>query len=114
MNVHAQQPPNKKEGDDGHDNVANPLACGAGFRLFCHGRILAFAEYRILSQTARKDATFAAWLLNREGSATVTLVTHGIRCKNGESVRAFACGYGCIERAHVRGGHLNAVNRCGD
>ena len=42
------------------------------------------------------------------------LVSHGIRCKNGESVTAFACGYGCIERAHVRGGHLNAVNRCGD
>jgi hypothetical protein len=36
VNVHAQQPPDKKEGDYGDNNVANPLACGPGFRLLCH------------------------------------------------------------------------------
>lgn len=47
MNVYAQQPPDKKEGDEGHYNVANPLACGSRSRLFSHGWILAAAPPRI-------------------------------------------------------------------
>lgn len=43
MNVYAQQPPDKKEGDEGHYNVANPQARGSGSRSFSHGWILAAA-----------------------------------------------------------------------
>jgi hypothetical protein len=41
QNVHAQHPPHKEEGDDGHYQVANPLPDGFRFSAVLHGVIVA-------------------------------------------------------------------------
>ena len=42
MDVHAQQPPDKKESNDCKENTLDPLACGSGLASTFHGWILAF------------------------------------------------------------------------
>ena len=52
-------------------------------------------------------------LLNREDGAAENLVGQSVQCEDIQKVRALAGSYGRIQRPHVRGSHLSAVNGCG-
>ena len=53
-------------------------------------------------------------LLDREDGAAENLVALNIRCADVKKVSALAGRDRCIERADVRGGHLDAINGGGD